>query len=56
MTAIRVERAPASSLLARPESGSWRSLDIQLTFYALALAIIGLLMFALTFVAAAVYV
>jgi len=44
MTAMRVERAPASSLLARPESGSWRSLDIQLTFYALALAIIGLLM------------
>jgi len=41
---MRVERAPASSLLARPESGSWRSLDIQLTFYALALAIIGLLM------------
>jgi rod shape determining protein RodA len=44
MTAMRVERAPTSSLLARPESGSWRSLDIQLAFYALALAIIGLLM------------
>jgi len=44
MTAMRVERAPTSSLLARPESGSWRSVDIQLAFYALALAIIGLLM------------
>ncbi len=44
MTAMRVERSPSSSYVARPESGSWHSLDIQLTFYALALGIIGLLM------------
>jgi rod shape determining protein RodA len=44
MTAIRVERAPASTYVARPESGSWHSLDIQLVVYALALGIIGLLM------------
>jgi len=44
MTAMRVERAPGGSLVARPESGSWHSFDIQLAFYALALAIIGLLM------------
>ncbi len=44
MTAMRVERAPAGSYVARPDSGSWHSFDIQLAFYALALAIIGLLM------------
>ena len=44
MTAMRIERAPSSSYVARPESGSWHSFDIQLAFYALALAIIGLLM------------
>ena len=44
MTAMRVERAPARSFVARPESGSWQSFDIQLAFYALALAVIGLLM------------
>ena len=35
---------PAACSSARPESGSWRSFDIQLAFYALALAVIGLLM------------
>jgi rod shape determining protein RodA len=44
MTAMRVERAPGGSYVARPEAGSWHSFDIQLAFYALALAIIGLLM------------
>ena len=44
MTAMRVERSAGGSLVARPESGSWHSFDIQLAFYALALAIIGLLM------------
>src|SRR3954463_13246542 len=44
MTAMRVQRAPAGPLIARPESGSWQSFDIQLAFYAFALAIIGLLM------------
>lgn len=44
MTAMRIERAPSGSYIARPESGSWHSFDIQLAFYALALGIIGLLM------------
>jgi rod shape determining protein RodA len=39
---MRVERAPSASFVAKPESGSWHSFDIQLAFYALALAIIGL--------------
>src|SRR4051812_45282798 len=44
MTAMRVDRAPSRTFVARPESGSWSSFDIQLAFYALALAVIGLLM------------
>ena len=44
MTAMRVERAPSRTLIAKPESGSWQSFDIQLAFYALALTVIGLLM------------
>ncbi|MEO8625452.1 MAG: FtsW/RodA/SpoVE family cell cycle protein [Candidatus Limnocylindrales bacterium] len=44
MTAMRIERSPASTFAARPESGSWRSFDIQLAVAALALAVIGLLM------------
>jgi len=41
MTAMRIQRAPSSSYVARPESGSWHSFDIQLAFYALALGIIA---------------
>lgn len=44
MSAMRVERVPTRTLLARPESGSWQAFDVQLAFYALALAVIGLLM------------
>ena len=44
MTAMRIERAQMSTLGARPESGSWRSFDIQLAVAALSLAVIGLLM------------
>ena len=44
MTAMRVERQSAGSYVAKPESGSWQSFDVQLAFYALALAVIGLLM------------
>lgn len=44
MTAMRIERARMSTLDARPESGSWRSFDVQLAVAALALAVIGLLM------------
>ena len=42
MTAMRVERQSAGSFVAKPESSSWQSFDIQLAFYALALAVIGL--------------
>jgi len=42
MTAMRVERQSAGSFVAKPESSSWHSFDIQLAFYALALAVIGL--------------
>lgn len=41
---MRVDRAPGRSLVARPESASWQSFDLPLTFFALALAVIGLLM------------
>lgn len=41
---MRIERTPARSLEARPASGSWNAFDIQLAFFALALAVIGLLM------------
>ena len=44
MTAMRVERAASRTLVAKPESGSWQSIDVQLVVYALALGIIGLLM------------
>lgn len=44
MTAMRIERAPQNTLVARPEAGSWRSFDVQLAVAALALAVIGLLM------------
>ncbi len=41
---MRVERAPTRTLLSRPETSDWQSFDIQLAFYAAALAVIGLLM------------
>jgi rod shape determining protein RodA len=44
MTAMRVERSGSGTFVAKPESGSWQSIDVQLVVYALALAIIGLLM------------
>jgi rod shape determining protein RodA len=44
MTAMRVQRAPAGSSVAKPESGSWHAVDLQLVVYSLALGIIGLLM------------
>jgi rod shape determining protein RodA len=42
MTAMRVQRAPSGTFIAKPETGSWHSFDIQLAFYALALGVIGL--------------
>jgi len=44
MSAMRVERAPSNTLISKPESGSWQSFDIQLALFAVALAVIGLLM------------
>jgi rod shape determining protein RodA len=44
MGAMRVERATTAELPARRAGSAWRSFDVQLTFYALALAIVGLLM------------
>jgi rod shape determining protein RodA len=43
MSVMRVERPHAGALIARPSSGAWQRFDIQLAFYALALATIGLL-------------
>jgi rod shape determining protein RodA len=44
MSVMRIERPQAGSLLSRPQSGTWQRFDIQLAFYALALATIGLIM------------
>jgi rod shape determining protein RodA len=43
MTAMRVERSRSGTFVAKPDSASWHSIDIQLVVYALALGIIGLL-------------
>lgn len=43
MGVMRVERQRTASLISRPQSGAWHSFDIQLAFYAAALAIIGLM-------------
>jgi len=44
MTAMRIERAPTGSFVAKPDSASWHAIDLQLVVYSLALGIIGLLM------------
>lgn len=44
MGVLRVERAPSGDWLAQHGSGAWQRFDIQLTFYAVTLAVIGLLM------------
>lgn len=43
MSVMRVERQHTGSLISRPQSGAWQRFDVQLAFYAAALAIIGLL-------------
>ena len=43
MSVMRVERQRTSSLISRPQSGAWQRFDIQLAFYAAALAVIGLI-------------
>lgn len=40
---MRVERQSSGLLLSRPRSGAWQRFDVQLAFYAVALAVIGLL-------------
>jgi rod shape determining protein RodA len=42
MSVMRIERPQAGTLMSRPTSGAWQHFDIQLAFYALALATIGL--------------
>jgi rod shape determining protein RodA len=44
MGLMRIERAETRSLISRPQSTTWQAFDLQLVFYTLALAIIGLLM------------
>jgi rod shape determining protein RodA len=46
MGAIRVEQRSTSvgAWISRPGSANWQAFDLQLVFYALALAIVGLLM------------
>ncbi|MEX2546541.1 MAG: FtsW/RodA/SpoVE family cell cycle protein, partial [Chloroflexota bacterium] len=43
MSVMRVERRQTGSLVSRPQSGAWQRFDVQLAFYAAALAIIGLM-------------
>jgi rod shape determining protein RodA len=43
MSVMRVERSHTGSLISRPSSGAWQRFDVQLAFYAVALATIGLL-------------
>lgn len=44
MGAMRVERGMSDTFTARAPTAAWRSFDVQLAFYALALAVIGLMM------------
>lgn len=41
---MRVQPANAAALGSRPSTGTWGNFDLQLSFYALALAVVGLLM------------
>ena len=43
MSVMRVERQGSGLLMSRPHSGAWQRFDVQLAFYAIALATIGLL-------------
>jgi rod shape determining protein RodA len=44
MSVMRVERSTASAWRAHPQTAAWQSFDWQLAFYALLLAVVGLLM------------
>lgn len=41
---MRIERSETRTLISRPQSATWHAFDLQLVFYTLALAVIGLLM------------
>jgi rod shape determining protein RodA len=41
---MRVQPANVGALASRPNTGTWGNFDLQLAFYALALAVVGLLM------------
>jgi rod shape determining protein RodA len=43
MSVMRVERQSSGLLMSRPHSGAWQRFDVQLAFYAIALAVIGLM-------------
>ena len=43
MSVMRVERQSSGLLISKPQSGAWQRFDVQLAFYAIALAVIGLL-------------
>lgn len=44
MGLMRIERSDTRTLISRPQSATWQAFDLQLVFYTLALAVIGLLM------------
>jgi rod shape determining protein RodA len=44
MGAMRVERGMSDTFTARAPTASWRAFDVQLAFFALALAVLGLMM------------
>ncbi|MDQ3447699.1 MAG: rod shape-determining protein RodA [Chloroflexota bacterium] len=44
MRTMRVQPANVGALASRPNTGTWGNFDLQLAFYALALAVVGLLM------------
>jgi rod shape determining protein RodA len=44
MGLMRIERSETRTLISRPQSATWQAFDLQLVFYTLALAVIGLLM------------
>ena len=43
MSVMRVERQSSRLVMSRPQSGAWQRFDVQLAFYAIALAVIGLM-------------
>jgi rod shape determining protein RodA len=44
MGLMRIERSETRTLISRPQSATWQAFDLQLVFYTVALAVIGVLM------------